>query len=163
MLFLEQLNQRWQEEIFRPRDQLSVRVRMLFCLTLILWLIAVILLNLCHQVCRCRVFGTFFRRFCASNVVSIVCWWWRWYAERMGEIKHAYWRWRLWRRKKKTRGCERTERKKNDLAIKAGRKTSQQCSLRFREKSRSSINCGGVFKYNVSLRVNVFLIRDNSS
>lgn len=73
MLLLEQLNERRQEEILRPRNELPVGVWMLSRLALVLRSVAVVLLNLRHQVSRRRVLRALPRQLRAINIPRIVC------------------------------------------------------------------------------------------
>lgn len=73
MLFLEQLNERRQEEILRPGNELTVGVGVLFGLAFIYRSVAMILLDFRHQICRRRVLRALLRRLCAINIPRIVC------------------------------------------------------------------------------------------
>lgn len=69
MLLLEQLDQRREEEVLRPRNELAVGVGMFLDFDLVLGAVAVVLLDFRHQVRRGRVLGAFLRRRC----LRVVC------------------------------------------------------------------------------------------
>lgn len=141
MLFLEQLNERRQEEILRPGNELTVGVGVLFGLAFIYRSVAMILLDFRHQICRRRVLRALLRRLCAINIPRIVCWWRSRYAEWMREVKHAYRRRRL-RNERRKIVVERTREKKNDFAIKAGRDGRVNRIFCFSGKSHVSLLWG---------------------
>lgn len=129
VLLLEQLNEWRKKKVLRPRNELPVCVRVFSGLCFILRSVAVVLLDLGHKIRRRCVLWSLLRRLSrVSNIPSVVCWWRRRYAERMGEVKHANRCWRLLRR-------EMLCGKEKWLCNKSGRREQPSDSL-FQRKSR---------------------------